>query len=174
MKKLNKKQQQVTENNVVFYSDKYGNIELRADVKKDTIWATLDQIASLFGRDKSVVSRHLKNIFVTKELDRNSVVAKYATTAADGKKYVVEYYNLDVILSVGYRVNSKQATQFRIWATTILRTYLVSGHALNTHVLTTSPDKFIGLDEAVALLKSSKHPGKLKGNLILKIKKEVV
>lgn len=135
---------------------------------------TLDQIASLFGRDKSVVSRHLKNIFVTKELDRNSVVAKYATTAADGKKYVVEYYNLDVILSVGYRVNSKQATQFRIWATTILRTYLVSGYALNTHVLTTSPDKFIGLDEAVALLKSSKHPGKLKGNLILKIKKEVV
>lgn len=174
MKTFNKKQQNVSDTGIVLYTNKNGNVELRADVEKDTLWATQDQIAQLFSVSKANISMHLRNIFRTAELRKNSVVKDFLTTAKDGKQYLTIFYNLDAIIAVGYRVNSKKATQFRIWATTILRTYLVSGHALNTHVLTTSEDKFIGLDEAVALLKSSKHPGKLKGNFILKIKKEVV
>ncbi len=177
MKKLNKTQKKVLENNIVLYTNKDGNVELHADVKKDTLWATLNQIASIFGVQKAAISKHLKNIYETAELSRNPTVSKMETVQIERGRAVkrsIEYYNLDAIIAVGYRVNSKKATQFRIWATTILRTYLVSGHALNTHMLTTSPEKFIGLDEAVALLKSAKHPGKLKGNLILKIKKEVV
>lgn len=81
-------------------------------------------MAELFQRDKSTISRHIKNIFTEGELDRDSVVAKFATTAADGKIYQVEYYNLDVIISVGYRVKSKRGTQFRIWATGILKEYM--------------------------------------------------
>ncbi len=117
---------------LILYTDKRGNVELHADVEKETILATLDQIAQIFGRDKSVISRHLKNIFSSAELNRDSVVAKNATTATDGKTYIVEYFNLDAILSVGYRVNSKQATAFRQWATRTLRDYLVKGIVLNT------------------------------------------
>ena len=86
----------------------------------DTVWLSIDQMAELFQRDKSTISRHIKNIFAEGELERDSVVAKFATTAADGKTYQVEFYNLDVIISVGYRVKSKRGTQFRIWATGIL------------------------------------------------------
>jgi len=88
-------------------------------------------MAQLFDRDKSVISRHLRNIFKEKEPARNSVVASFATTAADGKTYKVEYFNLDVILSVGYRVNSKRGTQFRIWATRVLREHLIRGYSVN-------------------------------------------
>ena len=117
---------------LIIYANKKGGVELRADAEKETIWASLDQIAELFGRDKSVISRHLKNVFSEQELDKISVVAKNATTATDGKTYIVEYFNLDAILSVGYRVNSKQATAFRQWATRTLRDYLVKGIVLNT------------------------------------------
>lgn len=103
------------------------------DVKFDgeTVWLSLDQMAALFGRNKSTISRHLKNIFDEEELDRDSVVANFATTAQDGKTYQVDYYNLDAILSVGYRVKSKTATQFRIWASSILKEYLKKGFAMN-------------------------------------------
>lgn len=102
---------------IVIYQAKSGAIELRGDFGKETMWASLDQIADLFGRDKSVISRHIKNIFKDGELQRDSVVAFFATTAADGKTYNVEYFDFDMILSVGYRVNSKTATRFRQWAT---------------------------------------------------------
>ena len=118
-------------NDVVIYQGKNGAIELRGDFKHENIWATLDQIAGVFGRDKSVISRHLKNVFNEHELDRNSVVAKNATTATDGKTYQVEYFNLDAILSVGYRVNSKVATQFRIWATKRLNEYIRKGFTMD-------------------------------------------
>ncbi len=97
----------------------------------ETIWLTQQQMAELFQVDKSGVSRHLKNIYETGELSPESVVAKYATTAADGKTYQVDHYNLDAIISVGYRVNSIRGTQFRIWATERLREYLVKGFALD-------------------------------------------
>lgn len=97
----------------------------------DTAWLSLNQIADLLGRDKSTISRHIANVFSEGELERNSVVAEFATTAADGKTYQVEYFNLDVIISVGYRVKSQQGTQFRIWATQRLREYLVKGFTMD-------------------------------------------
>ncbi len=128
---------------LVIYQAKNGAIELRGDASRETMWATLDQIAEVFGRDKSVISRHLKNIFKEGELDRNSVVAKNATTAADGKIYQVEYYNLDAILSVGYRVNSKTATQFRQWATKTLREHITKGYTINRRQIAKNYDAFM-------------------------------
>lgn len=110
------KKKSINKQALVFQA-KNGEIEFRGDVEKQTLWATLDQIADVFGRDKSVISRHLSAIFKDGELRRNSVVAKNATTTADGKTYQVDYYNHDAVISVGYRVNSKTATQFRQWAT---------------------------------------------------------
>ncbi|WP_165749854.1 virulence protein RhuM/Fic/DOC family protein [Cellulophaga sp. Z1A5H] len=111
---------------IISYKDTE-DLKLEVTLRNDTIWLSLNQISNLFDRDKSVISRHLRNIFKTEELLENSVVAKYATTAADGKIYNVAYYNLDAILSVGYRVNSKQGTEFRIWATSILKDFLNQG-----------------------------------------------
>lgn len=140
------------------------------------MWASLDQIAALFGRDKSVISRHLKNIYKEKELNPKATVAKNATVQREGGREIVreiEYYNLDAILSVGYRVSSKKATQFRIWATSILRKYLVEGHALNKYKLESSPEKLLGLYETIALLESKALGGKLRGKLTLKLTKEL-
>ena len=120
-------------NDIVIFESESQQVEVR--LEGETLWLSLQQLADLFGRDKSVISRHLKNIFETSELDRDSVVAKNATTAADGKVYQVEYFNLDAIISVGYRVNSTQATRFRQWATRILREHLTQGYSLNEHRL---------------------------------------
>lgn len=116
---------------IAIYQSGENQIEVSVQFDKETVWLSLNQIALLFDRDKSVISRHLNNIFKLGELDRVSVVAKNATTAQDGKTYQVEYFNLDAILSVGYRVNSKQGTQFRKWANHILKDYLVQGYAIN-------------------------------------------
>ena len=105
--------------------------EVTVQFEGETAWLTLNQMAELFGRDKSVISRHLSNVFKSAELSENSVVAKYATTASDGKTYQVEYYNLDAIISVGYRINSKRGTQFRVWATQQLRNYILKGYVIN-------------------------------------------
>lgn len=118
----------------------------------DTVWLNLNQISSLFERDKSVISRHIRNIFKEQELERNSVVAKIATTADDGKTYRVEFYNLDAIISVGYRVNSKRGTQFRIWANKVLKTYLVQGFALNERKLQQQNEQLKELQESVKIL----------------------
>jgi len=134
---------QSAKNKAVIYQAKSGAIELRGDFGKETLWASLDQIAHVFERDKSVISRHIKNVFKDGELKRNSVVAFFATTAADGKVYNVEYFNLDVILSVGYRVNSKRATQFRQWATKILRTHIVDGYTINRTRIGKNYDAFM-------------------------------
>ncbi len=103
-------------NEIVIYKtpDEQTAIEVQFD--GETVWLSINQLGELFERDKSVISRHLKKIFYSKELERNSVVAKNATTASDGNTYHVEYFNLDAIISVGYRVNSKRGTQFRQWA----------------------------------------------------------
>ena len=118
-------------NGIEIYKSKTGETQVEVRFEHDTVWLNLNQIAQLFGRDKSVISRHLSAVFRDNELDRQSVVAKNATTALDGKTYQVDFYNLDAILSVGYRVNSKQGTQFRIWATQRLRDYLVEGISIN-------------------------------------------
>ena len=100
-------------------------------MQEETVWLSLDQMAELFQRDKSTISRHIKKIFEEGELQRNSVVANFATTAADGKVYNVDYYNLDVIISVGYRVQSQRGVQFRIWATNVLKEYMIKGFAMD-------------------------------------------
>jgi len=114
---------------ILYQSDNSTQFEVR--IEDDTVWLTLNQISELFERDKSVISRHIRNIFIEGELIKDSVVAKNATTALDGKTYQVEYFNLDVIISVGYRVKSKRGTQFRIWANRILKEYLLNGHVVN-------------------------------------------
>lgn len=121
---------------IELYKSSNGENQIEVRFEEETVWLSLNQLVELFGRDKSVISRHLKNIFSSEELDRNSVVAKNATTGSDGKKYQVEFYNLDAIISVGYRVNSKQGTHFRIWATQRLKEYLVQGYSINQKRLT--------------------------------------
>ena len=160
-------------NNIVIYQAKDGKIELRADIEKDTIWATQDQIAKLFDVDRTVITKHIRNIILDKELIEKSVCAKFAHTAEDGKQYIVNHYNLDAILSIGYRVSSKKATQFRIWATGVLREYLKKGYALQEYKLNKSPESIVGLQETLALITSSKIKGKLKGKLTLKITKNM-
>src|SRR3989344_154459 len=127
MKKKEKKQQ-----SIIIFKDSKGNVELKADVQKETIWATQDQIAGIFGIDRTVVTKHIRNIIKDKELDVNSVSAKFAHTAKDKKVYQVQFYNLDIILAVGYRTNSTSAINFRRWATSILRDYIVKGAVINT------------------------------------------
>lgn len=117
--------------NMMMYTTEDGITKVEVTFEQDTVWLSIDQMGELFQRDKSTISRHIKNIFSEGELNRSSVVAKFATTAADGKVYQVDYYNLDVIISVGYRVKSLRGTQFRIWATGILKEYMQKGFALD-------------------------------------------
>ncbi|MBV2205640.1 MAG: virulence RhuM family protein [Pseudomonas sp.] len=126
-----------------------GQAQLQVALEHETVWLSLQQLTELFGRDKSVISRHLKNIFDSNELQREAVVAKKATTAADGKTYQVEYFNLDAIISVGYRVSSARATQFRQWATAVLKQHLVEGYTLNQRRLA---ERGIEFEQAVSLL----------------------
>jgi prophage maintenance system killer protein len=142
----------MTNDQIIIYQTPDGETSLDVKLDNDTVWLSLNQLAALFERDKSVISRHLKNIFTEDELDRNSVVAKNATTAQDGKTYEVEYYNLDAVISVGYRVNSKRGTQFRIWANKILKEYLVKGYAINEQRLREQSEQFNSLKQAVNLL----------------------
>ena len=118
-------------NSILIYTTEDGLTKIDTTFDGDTVWLSIDQMAELFQRDKSTISRHIKNIFAEGELERDSVVAKFATTAADGKTYQVEFYNLDVIISVGYRVKSKRGIQFRIWVTGILKEYMRKGFVLD-------------------------------------------
>lgn len=115
----------------LLYRTEDGAARVEVRMRGDTVWLSLTQMATLFGRDKSVISRHISNLFAERELERGSVVAEFATTATDGKVYRVEHFNLDVIISVGYRVKSLRGTQFRIWATQRLREYIVKGFAMD-------------------------------------------
>ena len=116
---------------IIIYQTEDGLTKIDVSMCEDTVWLSLDQMAELFQRDKSTISRHIKNIFAEGELSRNSVVANFATTAMDGKTYHVDHYNLDVIISVGYRVKSLRGTQFRIWANSVLKEYMIKGFALD-------------------------------------------
>lgn len=117
--------------NFLLYQTPDGQTRLEVRLQDETVWLSLTDMSDLFQRDKSVISRHIRNIFAEGELVRDSVIANFATTAADGKTYQVEHFNLDVIISVGYRVKSHRGTQFRIWATQRLREYLVKGFTLD-------------------------------------------
>ncbi len=116
---------------IIIYQTEDGLAKLNVSLRGETVWLSLDQMAMLFGRDKSTISRHIRNVFEEGELAQSAVVANFATTAADGKTYQVDYYNLDVIISIGYRVKSQRGVQFRIWATKVLKEYLIKGFALD-------------------------------------------
>ena len=118
-------------NSILIYTTEDGLTKIDTTFDGDTVWLSIDQMADLFQRDRSVIGKHIRNIFKEGELQKESVWAKFAYTAADGKTYDVDYYNLDVIISVGYRVKSKRGTQFRIWATGILKEYMRKGFALD-------------------------------------------
>lgn len=114
---------------IAIYQADNGAVEVR--LQGETVWLRQEQMTQLFGRERSVITKHIKNVFAEGELETSSVCAKFAHTAADGKSYQVEHYNLDVIISVGYRVKSVQGTRFRQWATTVLRQHLTQGYSLN-------------------------------------------
>lgn len=116
---------------IIIYQTEDGLSKIDVKVENETVWLSLDQMADLFQRDKSTISRHIRNVFSDGELSKDSVVANFATTASDGKTYQVDYYNLDVIISVGYRVKSLRGTQFRIWATSVLKEYMLKGFAMD-------------------------------------------
>ncbi len=119
----------------LLYQTPDGDSQIEVKLQNDTVWLSLNQMAELFQRNKSTISRHIKNVLEDGELEANSVIANFATTATDGKKYSVVYYNLDMIISVGYRVHSYRGVQFRIWATKVLKEYIVKGFAMNDDLL---------------------------------------
>ena len=138
---------------VVIYKAKDGHVEIDVQLSNETVWLSLNQTAELFGRDKSVISRHLANIFKNNELEKNSVVANFATTAVDGKTYQVDHYNLDAIISLGYRVNSKEGIRFRKWSSEVLKKYLIDGYVLREKRLAEHGVK--ELQQSIALLQKT-------------------
>ncbi|MFH2124474.1 MAG: virulence protein RhuM/Fic/DOC family protein [Pseudomonadota bacterium] len=138
---------------VIIYQTEGGQSLLEVHLGKETVWLTLNQMADLFERDKSVISRHLQTIYSTGELDRGATVAKNATVQDEGGRKVsrnIEWYNLDAIISVGYRVNSKRGTQFRIWASSVLKDHLVKGYTINERRL--AEKGLSEMEQAIALL----------------------
>ena len=162
-----KKEEKFNKGEIIIYKPAKGEVELKVRLEDETVWLSLNQIANLFERDKSVISRHLRNIFKEEELIKKSVVAKNATTAADGKIYQVEFYNLDAVISVGYRVNSQRATQFRIWATKILKQYVLQGYAINEKRLLEAKNKFNQLQETISFLQKQKVIFEMKGKSVV-------
>lgn len=162
-----KKEEKFNKGEIIIYKPAKGEVELKVRLEDETVWLSLNQIANLFERDKSVISRHLRNIFKEEELIKKSVVAKNATTAADGKIYQVEFYNLDAVISVGYRVNSQRATQFRIWATRILKQYVLQGYAINEKRLLEAKNKFNQLQETISFLQKQKVILEMKGKSVV-------
>ncbi|MDK9693883.1 MAG: virulence RhuM family protein [Sulfurimonas sp.] len=140
-------------NQIMIYEDASGEIRLDVSLENETVWLSQGQMALLFDKNKKTISEHIGNIFKEGELEKNSVVWNFQTTASDGKKYDVAYYSLDVIISVGYRVKSKRGTAFRIWATKILKEYLVNGYAINKKRLEQKGLK--ELNETIALFKDT-------------------
>jgi len=150
---------------IQIYQDPNGEMQIEVQFEKDTVWLNRHQMSVLFGRDIKTIGKHINNVFKEQELLKNSVVAKFATTALDGKTYQVEYYNLDVIISVGYRVKSKQGTQFRIWATSKLKELLVKGYAINQKRLAQKEQELKVLKDGIHILKRawSNQPTDAKG-----------
>ncbi len=149
-----KKQQEI-----VIYKSGRNNVTLRADVNRDTIWATLNQIGELFGVQKAAVSKHIKNIFQSGELVEKATVSILETVQKEGNRVInrkIEFYNLDVIIAVGYRINSKKATQFRIWATETLHDYIIHGIAVNTErIKKLTDEKLLDLNKKISFIQDT-------------------
>ncbi len=145
---------------IEIYTTADGQARLSVALERESVWLTQAQLCELFGRERSVITKHIRNLFAEGELARDSVCAKFAHTAADGKTYQVDYYNLDVIISVGYRVKSPRGVQFRQWATRVLREHLVQGYTLNQQRLAECGVEF---EQALALLSRTLANQQLQG-----------
>lgn len=139
-------------NPIEIYRTEDGELELSVTLEQETVWLTQNQMCELFGRERSVITKHINNVFREGELERDAVCAKFARTASDGKRYQTRHYNLDVIISVGYRVRSQRGVQFRQWATHTLKQHLVKGYTLNQRRLQEQGVKF---EQALALLSTT-------------------
>lgn len=139
---------------IEIYKSSDGKTQLEVKLEDETVWLNLNQISSLLQKDKSVISRHINNIFREGELDKSSTVAKFATVQKEGKRVIerqIEYYNLDVIISVGYRVKSIRGTQFRIWANSVLKEYLIKGYVLNEKRLKEQTERIKELEKTLEI-----------------------
>jgi prophage maintenance system killer protein len=141
--------------NIVLYTTEDGRTAVDVMLDNDTVWLTQKQMSELFDKNRKTITEHINNIFKEGELDKNAVCRKFQHTAEDNKKYSTQFYNLDVIISVGYRVKSKRGTQFRIWAGSVLRDYLVKGYALNRKKLEIEIEKRIELQKTITLLENT-------------------
>ena len=164
----------VPENKIVLYKDKHGNVELRADTRNDTLWATQEQIAQIFDTTIPNINIHLKNIYKEGELREKTTIKESLIVLKDGRQYLTKFYNLDAIIAVGYRVNSRRATRFRIWATRVLREYLVNGFAIRQKKLAGPEQNFDNLQEALTFMESGSRGGPLNARLSLRLYKDVM
>ena len=146
---------------LVIFEAQNSDVKLEVNIENETVWLSLDQMSELFERDKSTISRHIKNIFKDGELSQNSVVANFATTASDGKIYDVTFYDLDVIISVGYRVKSKRGVEFRKWANSVLKDYILRGYAVNNN-------RINELGEVIRIMKRAKS-NQIESNQLLDV-----
>ena len=140
---------------IVIYQNQNNRTEIEVRLNQETVWLSLNQMADLFNKAKSTISEHIKNVFAEGELENESTVRNFRTVQIEGERSVereIEFYNLDVIISVGYRVKSKQGTQFRIWANKVLKEFLVQGYALNNHLLQSQKEKLSNLNDAIKLI----------------------
>jgi hypothetical protein len=141
---------------IVIYQSKDKKVQLEVKLEQETIWITQKQIADLFGTQRPAITKHLNNIFKSKELIEDSACSILEHTARDGKVYSTKYYNLDAVISVGYRVNSARATQFRIWATNVIKKHIIDGYTLNEQRLRQQTHKLQALQHAIKLIASVK------------------
>ena len=155
-------------NNILIYVSKDGNVKVDVNFQNDDIWMSQEVMANLYGTTKNNISMHLNNIFKEEELIKDSVVKVFLTTANDGKKYNILHYNLDAIIAVGYRINSKKATEFRIWATKVLKEYLIKGFTLNDERLKNNGESTY-FEELLARIKEIRVSGKVFWRKILDI-----
>ena len=143
---------------IVVYQSKDGGLEIQPKIEQDSVWLTQKLMAELFDVNIRTINEHLVNIFSTRELNKTSVIRNFRITAEDGKSYNTNHYNLDAIISIGYRVNSKEATQFRIWATRILKDHLLKGYTVNQKLLLSQKNKFKELQNTIDYLENkAKH-----------------
>ena len=161
MDKTKKEKEKFNKGEIIIYQPKTGGPRFEVELKEETVWLTQAQMARLFGKTIPTINEHIKNIFSEGELAQNSVIRKFRITASDGKMYETNFYNLDVIISVGYRVKSKQGTEFRIWATKVLKDHIIKGYTLNQKRL--KETNLMDLEQAVALVKNALETKKLKG-----------
>lgn len=160
---MKKKQEELNKGEIVIYKPAKGEVELRVRLEGETIWLDARQMALIFGVNRPAIVKHVNNIYRTKELDEKSTCSKMEQVAVDGKIRKINLYNLDMVISVGYRVNSQRATQFRIWATMVLKKYLLQGYAINQKRLLEAKNKFNQLQETVSFLQKQSKRELLKG-----------